>query len=171
MTNISNVHANNNTNTNTNTNRTCGIFLVDAKKRAILVCHATNSPWNSWGIPKGLAEPGEEFIDTAIREFQEETGLRLEKSQVTYLGTVDYKTGPKKLVAFWAKTDDIDTVIDVKALKCISMVKEAGKEPFPEVDKYKWIDLDSPEQVKTLYYPQRQMIDLLNCTLSRASGH
>ena len=31
-----------------------------------------------WTIPKGEIEPGEDFIETALREFQEEVGIQID---------------------------------------------------------------------------------------------
>ena len=49
----------------------CGVIVTDGS--VLLLGHATGSP--RWDIPKGLAEPGEDFRSAALRELQEETGL------------------------------------------------------------------------------------------------
>ena len=49
----------------------CGVIVGDGER--ILLGHATRSP--RWDIPKGEAEPGEDFAEAAARELQEETGL------------------------------------------------------------------------------------------------
>ncbi len=49
----------------------CGVIVGDGER--ILLGHATRSP--RWDIPKGEAEPGEDFAAAAMRELQEETGL------------------------------------------------------------------------------------------------
>jgi len=45
-----------------------------------------------WEIPAGKAEPGERFIDTAVRELKEETGYCGEKfeSLIKFYGTIGY---------------------------------------------------------------------------------
>jgi 8-oxo-dGTP pyrophosphatase MutT (NUDIX family) len=50
----------------------CGVIVTDGKR--VLLGHATRSP--RWDIPKGLAEPGEPPVATAVRELAEETQLR-----------------------------------------------------------------------------------------------
>lgn len=51
-----------------------GLRIV--KNGKILLVHPTNAPWKaSYGIPKGMAEPGEELIDVALREVDEEIGV------------------------------------------------------------------------------------------------
>ncbi len=36
-----------------------------------------------WDLPKGEIEPGEKPIDAAVREVEEETGLKLNKKDIT----------------------------------------------------------------------------------------
>jgi len=43
---------------------------------------------NRWQLPKGSREAGESALQTAIREVEEETGLRTE--QIEFLHTIDY---------------------------------------------------------------------------------
>jgi ADP-ribose pyrophosphatase YjhB (NUDIX family) len=50
--------------------------LVVIQDNKILLIHPKNAPWkNSFSIPKGHVEQGEELIDAAIRETSEETGI------------------------------------------------------------------------------------------------
>lgn len=51
------------------------VLLID-KNNGVLACHPTMQPKGKmYDIPKGHVEIGEEDIDAAIREFEEETGL------------------------------------------------------------------------------------------------
>ena len=52
-----------------------------------------------WTIPKGLPEPGEELLQTAIREFQEETGI-MPVPPYHELGSIRQAGG--KVVHAWA---------------------------------------------------------------------
>lgn len=46
-------------------------------------------PYDNWGLPKGHIEGGETPAEAALREVEEETGLR-ELSMVTQLPTIDW---------------------------------------------------------------------------------
>lgn len=57
-----------------------------------------------WSLPKGKAEQGERDEETALREVEEETGLRCGLEQE--LGSVRYRDrrGRPKVVRYWAMT-------------------------------------------------------------------
>ena len=60
-----------------------------------------------WSIPKGEIEEGEEFLNTAIREFGEEIGKQVDpKSPFLELGVIQQKGG--KIVHAWAFEGDWD---------------------------------------------------------------
>ena len=53
-----------------------------------------------WTLPKGKTEPGESWLQCAIREVQEETGFDVEVE--SHAGWVCYDTGDiTKVVRFW----------------------------------------------------------------------
>jgi len=62
--------------------RAAGIAIIYDNK--ILLVHPTNSSWMkaTCGIPKGKLEPGEDPFDGALRELEEETGIKLKPEQV-----------------------------------------------------------------------------------------
>ena len=49
----------------------CGVVVTDGAV-VVLGRFARRALWD---IPKGMAEPGEAFIEAAVRELREETGL------------------------------------------------------------------------------------------------
>lgn len=59
-----------------------GIAILWGTK--ILLIHPTNSSWQkrTIGIPKGGIDPGESVLDAAIRETFEETGIKIDPSQL-----------------------------------------------------------------------------------------
>lgn len=115
---------------------TCGIYLYDKTSKKILICHATNASWKTWSIPKGLKDEGEEDLDAAIRELEEETGIsvnELDLNSVVTLTPVKYTKQNKILQPFFimAKKN-----LTAKTLKCTSMIK--GN--IPEIDKWAWVE-------------------------------
>lgn len=57
----------------------------------------------SWSIPKGLVDHGEELFKAAVREFEEETGIKYKKSELIDLGiTIEKGSDYIKQVKIWA---------------------------------------------------------------------
>ena len=65
---------------------TAGVAIVLKTETGpmILLVHPTGSSWKDprMGIPKGKIEKGENILEAALRETLEETGIRLEPSQL-----------------------------------------------------------------------------------------
>lgn len=53
--------------------KACGWILL--REGRVLLLHNTRR--REWGLPKGHAEPGETESETALRELEEETGLKV----------------------------------------------------------------------------------------------
>ena len=95
-----------------------------------------------WSIPKGLVEEGEEFLDAAKREFEEETGIKPEPPFIN-LGFVVQKGG-KKIYA-WAFEGKCD---NPSSITCNTFTMEwppkSGKfQSFSEIDSASWMDLQT----------------------------
>ncbi len=121
---------------------TCGIYVYSTISEKMLVCHATNSPWNRWSIPKGLQDTGEDPYTAAVRELYEETGIRAENLhtlEIQALEPVKYQKQNKILESFLLITD---TDLSKQLFVCESLTEKA----VPEVDSWKWITLDQLEK-------------------------
>lgn len=61
---------------------TAGVAIIWEDK--ILLVHPTGASWrrSALGIPKGKIEPGEDPLDAAVRELQEETGISINPSDL-----------------------------------------------------------------------------------------
>src|SRR5215472_7431472 len=90
----------------------CGVIVGDGER--ILLGHATRSP--RWDIPKGEAEPSEEFAAAAARELREETGLTVAATELVALGTHAYLRGKDLALFAWAPP----ALPDPKSLVCHS---------------------------------------------------
>ena len=90
-----------------------------------------------WALLKGTMENGENPLDTAIREFQEESGITLNaeelKERLWLVGTIKQRKD-KFVTAYAVEVNDIDPE------KCHSNMVDG--EDFPEVDNYAWMDVD-----------------------------
>ena len=50
------------------------VYRFNSENLQVLICGRDNS--NLWALPKGTPEAGENIIDTALREVNEETGIK-----------------------------------------------------------------------------------------------
>jgi 8-oxo-dGTP diphosphatase len=97
------------------------------------VCVVHRPRYGDWSLPKGKLDAGESFEDAALREVEEETGLRCRLGhELESTRYVDGKGRPK-IVRYW-------------------MMEPAGGEfePNDEVDELCWMPL--PEAVERLSY-------------------
>ncbi|OGG07713.1 hypothetical protein A2872_02010 [Candidatus Gottesmanbacteria bacterium RIFCSPHIGHO2_01_FULL_42_12] len=85
---------------------------------------------NCWGIPKGESLAGENLLDTARREFFEETGIKIpDDKKLLAVGQVKYNN---KVVHCWATEY---TLKDSPVIK-----SNLSKFGWPEIDKAQFFD-------------------------------
>ena len=100
---------------------------------AVAVVHRPR--YDDWSLPKGKLDPGETWEQAALREVEEEIGLRCRLGEeLTPVGYRDRK-GRAKVVRYWLMepADDVDFT------------------PNDEVDELRW--LAPAEAVGVLSYP------------------
>ena len=89
--------------------------------------------YDDWTLPKGKLDRGESFEDAAMREVEEETGLRAHL--VRELPATTYKVdGRPKIVRYWLMGVD----------------DESAFVPNDETDELRWVALD--EALRLLTY-------------------
>jgi predicted NUDIX family NTP pyrophosphohydrolase len=115
----------------------------------------------AWTIPKGIAEPGEDLLAAACREFEEETGVRPTGPFVP-LGVIRQKAG--KLVHAWAWEGDADPANVRSNTMKTEWPRGSGRWlTFPEVDRCAWF---TPDEARSKINPaQGELIDRLESTL------
>jgi predicted NUDIX family NTP pyrophosphohydrolase len=93
-----------------------------------------------WSIPKGEPPPGEELLDAAIREFEEETGIEPRGPYVA-LGSIRQKGG--KVVHAWAFEGDHEEAHPIRSNSFeMEWPPHSGKiQSFPEVDRACFLSL------------------------------
>jgi 8-oxo-dGTP pyrophosphatase MutT (NUDIX family) len=106
----------------------CGVIVGDCER--ILLGHATRSP--RWDIPKGEAEPGEDFATAAARELHEETGLLVAAGDLEALGVHAYLRGKDLAIFAWAPA----ALPDPKSLVCRSTFALPNGMALPEFDRF-----------------------------------
>lgn len=117
--------------------QTNGIFLFCGD--LFLICRSTGS--NNWSIPKGLSDPGENSYQAAIRELEEETGIKLNNYKhklLAQLEPVKYTNKNKTLVSYIV---EIDNSVLNQQLECQSMVKINGIKAYPECYQFNWVNV------------------------------
>lgn len=97
-----------------------------------------NKDEGAWSIPKGEVEPGEDFLETAKREFQEEIGITPIGPFVA-LKFVKQKGG--KTVHAWAFQGDLDPQAVLSNTFTMEWPPRSGRQmEFPEVDRAEFFD-------------------------------
>ena len=116
----------------------------------------------AWTIAKGLVERGEDPLATAVREFEEETGIRPEGPFVP-LGSVRQKAG--KLVHAWAWEGEADARRVRSNTMRVEVPRGSGRWlPFHEVDRGEWFDAERARE--KINPAQAELIDRLQAALS-----
>ena len=96
-------------------------------------------------IPKGLIEKDEDPLATAKREFEEETGVKIDGDFFS-LGSIIQKGG--KVVQAWAIEFEIDPTTIQSNTFPLEWPPKSGKiQNFPEVDKAGWFELEKAEKL------------------------
>lgn len=93
------------------------LFNVDAEgKKRVFLAHA-NGPryWKRdtakcWGIPKGRADANETPLDTALREFEEEIGMKAPDVSYTWLMEHIRFRARRQITVFFGEAKDINSV-------------------------------------------------------------
>jgi predicted NUDIX family NTP pyrophosphohydrolase len=115
----------------------------------------------AWTIPKGVIEPGEEPLAAALREFEEETGVR-PQGPFLPLGSIRQKAG--KEIHAWAWEGDADPDRVTSNMVRTEWPRGSGRWlTFPEVDRCGWFD---PETARDKINPaQADLIARLEAAL------
>ena len=126
--------------------RSAGLILFrrPAGRLEILLVHP-GGPYfarkdaGAWSIPKGEYTDGEDPQAVALREFEEETGVRL-IGPLLALGAVRQAGG--KLVTAYAREGDLDPGTLRSNLFTLEWPPRSGRlQSFPEVDRAGWFSL------------------------------
>lgn len=142
------------------------LFRRAATGLEVFLAHPGGPFWRTrddgaWTIPKGAAEPGEDLLATARREFEEETGI-VPREPFISLGSIRQKAG--KVVHAWAWEGDADPATTTSNMMRTEWPRGSGKwVTYPEVDRCAWFD---PITARTrINAAQAELIDRLEALL------
>ena len=115
---------------------------VVARDGRVAVVHRPK--YDDWSLPKGKLDPGEGFEEAALREVEEETGLRCRLGRELPSTEYDDSKGRSKLVRYW-EMEPVDGEFT----------------PSGEVDELRWLE---PEQAETIlsYEHDRELLRAVN---------
>lgn len=115
-----------------------GLVISESNPSLIaLISHRNRGGGLDWVIPKGHVELGENYLQTAVREIREETGI--ESKILEKIGEISYsfKIGPKR----------IKKTVHHYLLQQIGGSLNAYSDPTGEVVDVQWFDMGTLEDV------------------------
>lgn len=115
-----------------------GFIITDG--RYLLGCLPTGrstQDYNVYDIPKGHVEEGENPLDAALRELEEETGITQVHPPIDFLGKYFYR---KNYLYLYIK--EIKQFPDLNQLSCGSMFVDKENNEKPEMSGYATVPID-----------------------------
>jgi predicted NUDIX family NTP pyrophosphohydrolase len=153
------------------TRRSAGLLVYrdQSGKLEVFLVHPggpfwTNKDIAAWSIPKGECEPDEDPLQTALREFVEETGHQVPTGELLPLNPIKQAGG--KIVQAWCLRGNVDATAVRSNTFTLEWPPKSGKfREFPEVDKAAWFSL--AEAREKLHKGQVALVDELEQMLAR----
>jgi len=117
----------------------------------------------AWSVPKGEFDEGEDALDAAQREFQEETGMAA-KGEFHPLKPL--RQSGRKMVYAWAVQFDLDAAAVKSNTFSMEWPPRSGKtQEFPEIDRAGWFRID--EARRKILKSQLDLLEQLELLASR----
>jgi predicted NUDIX family NTP pyrophosphohydrolase len=142
------------------------MYRIRGGRLEVFLVHPGGPFWvnkykGAWAIPKGQVDDGEEPLDAARREFQEETGFTAQ-GKFLKLGTIRQLSG--KLVDAWAFEGDCNPA-ELRSITCQVEWPPRSKRMIevPEVDRGQWFRIDGA--VESILQSQRPFLTTLCAAL------
>lgn len=148
--------------------RSAGLIMYRIRERQleVFLVHPGGPFWvnkdkGAWAIPKGQVDNGEEPLDAARREFQEETGF-IANGEFLRLGTIRQLSG--KLVDAWAFKGDCNPE-ELRSITCqVEWPPRSNRMiEVPEVDRGRWFSIEGAEE--SILQSQRPFLTTLCAAL------
>lgn len=103
------------------------VAVTDDAGRLLVICRSDNG---NWALPGGGMDVGESLADAAVREVEEETGIRCEVS-----GLVGVYTNPRHVIHY-TSNDEVRQEFSI-----VLTARAVGGEPTPsnESSRVEWV--------------------------------
>lgn len=117
------------------------LYRLNNSDPEVLLVHPGGPFWKkkdkgTWSIPKGEIEPNEDLLQAAIRETEEETGI---KSQGKFIALSPLKQKSGKIIHAWALQGNFEpSDFKSNAFEIEWPPKSGKKKAFPEVNETSW---------------------------------
>ncbi len=121
-----------------------GVVLRERGDGTVEVCCVHRPRYDDWSLPKGKLEGDESWEQAAVREVEEETGMRCTLGRALSVVRYTDRHGRAKEVRYWKMTVDRDQEF----------------QPNTEVDEVRWLPLDEAATLLT-YDADRRLLDML----------
>lgn len=142
------------------------LFRRNAGELEVFIAHPGGPFWKdrdagAWTIPKGIVEAGEDLLEAARREFEEETSIPPVGPFIP-LGSIRQKAG--KTIHAWAWEGDADPARIASNTMRTEWPRGSGRWiEFPEVDRCAWVGVAT---AKAKMNPaQAELVDRLEAAL------
>ena len=127
--------------------KSAGILMYrrDGGLLRVLLVHPGGPFWakrdaGAWSIPKGEYGDDEDPQVAALREFEEETGVRPSGSAV-FIGEIR-QSGGKRVTAFAVEGDLDPAIIRSNQFEMEWPPRSGRRQSFPEIDEARWFSLE-----------------------------
>lgn len=144
------------------------MYRIQEGKLQVLLAHPggplfKNKDDGAWSIPKGEIEPGEDLLEAAKREFEEETGVT---PMGPFIALTPVKQKGGKIVHAWAFEGNCDPGAVVSNCFTMEWPPRSGRQmEFPEVDRADFFDEAAAR--RKIKSGQEALVDELEKIVSR----
>lgn len=145
------------------------LFREREGRLEVLLVHPGGPFWakkdaGAWSLPKGEFTEGEDPLEAARREFQEETGS--EPPSGDYLALEPHRQPGGKTVHAWAVRGDLDAAAVRSNTFTLEWPPRSGRRrEFPEIDRAGWFPL--PDALEKILEGQAGFLEELERNLGR----